>query len=55
MLLVVEGDDGWLITGQGQDLPARGVRVPNEVMFLLANRIVAMSNRQVGDPVVRGD
>lgn len=55
VLLVIEGDDGWLITGQGQDLPAHGVRVPNDVMYLLANRIVALSNRQVGDPVVRGD
>lgn len=50
VLLVVEGDDSWSITGQGQDLPAYGVRVPNDVMYLLANRIVALSNRQVGDP-----
>ncbi len=48
VLLVIEGDDSWSITGQGQDLPARGVRVPNDVMYLLAKSIVARG-RQVGD------
>ncbi len=49
VLLVIEGDDSWSITGQGQELPARGVRVPNDVMLLLAQQIVARG-RQVGDP-----
>ncbi len=43
VLLVIECDDSWSITGQGQDLPAHGVRVPNDVMLLLAQQIVKYS------------
>ncbi|MGH3902560.1 MAG: hypothetical protein ACRDTA_30740 [Pseudonocardiaceae bacterium] len=43
MLLVIEGDDSWSITGHGGDLPAGGGRVPNDVMLLLAQQIVKCS------------
>ncbi len=43
VLLVVQGDDTWSIHGHGEDLPARGVRVPNDVMLLLAQQIVKYS------------
>lgn len=51
VLLVIKDDHSWSITGQGQDLPARGIRVPNDVMFLLAKSIVARDQgHQGGDP-----
>ena len=43
VLLVVQGDNTWSIHGHGEDLPARGVRVPNDVMLLLAQQIVKYS------------
>lgn len=43
VLLFAQEDDTWSIHGYGDDLPAHGVRVTNDVILLLAQQIVRYS------------